>query len=477
MTDPIFSNQSRITWRDYQEQLRKEEQARKKIRSYASLITVLICIIMLAYYFGWETAGFIKATRFYKKLKETPVAKHGEPAESEEKPKGESVLYEVPEKYAFVKKDFHSFLKNKNFSSLQQKNLDIVSGANNFRAITTIDMSLQNYIQSILDTDNARHIGIVAMDPDSGRILSMVGYNREDPDLNSCTEVGFPAASIFKFITAAGAVEDLGLKAESAMRYNGRNHTLYKSQMKKTDNKYTKTLSLKASFGKSINPIFGKIGYYDLKKDGLYNHAMAFGFNSPINFEIPLSESKIVIDDSPFNWAEIASGFNRKTTITPVHGALLISTLFNEGELLEPTLIDSMFDGHGRVVYRAHKETIRKAMESDTVREMKKMMEATISAGTCKKSFRGYNKDRILSKLNIGGKTGSIDNNDHEERLDWFIGYGEEKNGGGKIVVSVVVGHVKFMGTRASQYGKKTMRYYFEHLFAERGNGKKESKG
>ncbi len=35
---------------------------------------------------------------------------------------------------------------------------------------------------------------------------------------------------------------------------------------------------------------------------------------------------------------------------------------------------------------------------------------ATVRSGTSRKSFKGYRNDRILSKLNMGGKTGSIFN-------------------------------------------------------------------
>ncbi|MCP4022266.1 MAG: PbpA, partial [Desulfobacteraceae bacterium] len=85
-----------------------------------------------------------------------------------------------------------------------------------------------------------------------------------------------------------------------------------------------------------------------------------------------------------------------------------------------------------------------------------------ISRGTAKKAFRGHSRDATLSKLVIGGKTGSLYNKEHTVKYDWFTGFGKEKKGNRKIVLSIVVGHRKYIGTRASQYGKKILKLYFK---------------
>jgi hypothetical protein len=64
--------------------------------------------------------------------------------------------------------------------------------------------------------------------------------------------------------------------------------------------------------------------------------------------------------------------------------------------------------------------------------------------------------------LSIGGKTGSIYNNSHDVKFDWFTGYAEEKKGDGKIAISVVVGHGKYIGKRASAYARLAIKEFFE---------------
>ncbi|MCP3901798.1 MAG: PbpA, partial [Desulfobacteraceae bacterium] len=84
-------------------------------------------------------------------------------------------------------------------------------------------------------------------------------------------------------------------------------------------------------------------------------------------------------------------------------------------------------------------------------------------------AFRGHNKDKVLSKLVIGGKTGSIYNKKHTIKYDWFTGFAKEKNKtideyNNKLAVSIVVGHGDYIGTRASNYGKMIIKEYYKNI-------------
>jgi cell division protein FtsI/penicillin-binding protein 2 len=305
------------------------------------------------------------------------------------------------------------------------------------------------------------------MDPATGRILSMVGYDKTDPSNNPCLD-NFPAASVFKIVTAAAAVEKCGFNSDSTLEFNGRKHTLYKSQLKNRTNKYTNHISFRKSFAQSVNPVFGKIGAHQLGKQELEKYARAFGFNRRIDFEIPVEPSFVSISAEPYRLAEIASGFNRETTLSPLHGALLASTILNHGRLIEPTIIDQIIDDRGEVMYRGRLAPIHQAISPEATEVMNTLMKATVKSGTAKKAFRGYRRDRILSRLNIGGKTGSIASRKIPHvRYDWFVGFAEEINGAAKIVISVVVAHEKFIGTRASRYARYAIKTYFRDYFAK----------
>jgi beta-lactamase class D len=104
-------------------------------------------------------------------------------------------------------------------------------------------------------------------------------------------------------------------------------------------------------------------------------------------------------------------------------------------------------------------------------------MRATVRSGTSRKAFKGYRRDRVLSKLIIGGKTGSINNKTQDARFDWFVGFAEEKDGPEKLVVAAVVAHEKYIGTRSSRYARMAIRRHFRDYFLKQAAvSKKASK-
>ena len=365
------------------------------------------------------------------------------------------------------KSDVQQMLNGERFVNLEKKSLDVYYLGKPYHIDTSLDIPLQQYLQGKLNRTTSRYIGIVVMDPADGRILSMIGYDKNNSQRNPCLNNEYPAASIFKIITAAAAIETNGLEADSPLFYNGRKHTLYRSQLKDRKNRWTRKISLQDSFAQSINPVFGKFGARDLGKSVLEKYAAAFGFNRKIDFELPMTPSVVTISDEPYRWAEIASGFNRMTTLSPLHGALIAATVLNEGKLIEPTIIEKVIDGDGRTIYRGHSETLSQAITPGASEIVHQLMRATVRSGTSRESFRGYRKDRVLSKLIIGGKTGSISNKTQDARFDWFVGFAEEKDGPKKLAVSVVVAHEKYIGIRAGRYARMAIRHHFRDYFSK----------
>ena len=372
--------------------------------------------------------------------------------------------------HSLDKKKVQTMLNGVSFVNLKDKSFDFVSNDHKYKVVTSLDIELQNYLLSKLNTSTARYIGIVAMDPVTGKILSMVSFNKKDPTDNPCLDNRFPAASIFKIVTASAAIEKYGFTSNHVFTYNGMKHTLYKSQLKERKTRYTNRVTFKDAFAQSVNPVFGKIGYLYLGKDTLEEYAKAFGFNQDINFEIIVDPSCVALTDKPYQWAEIASGFNNQTKMTPLHGAMMASAVINQGQLLEPTIVDQIVNENGRIIYQGKSTPMSQAIAPDASQTLNLLMENTIKSGTGRKAFRRYRRDKILSKLTIGGKTGSIDNKVHDARYDWFVGFAEEKKGEKKIAVSVIVAHEKYIGLRATYYARIAMKKYFKDVFSKNQN-------
>jgi cell division protein FtsI/penicillin-binding protein 2 len=456
----FLKSKSRITttavsgWRAYQDRLKRAQRnaaQKQRFRRYLKFILPVTAVSFLVYFsingsFGWFPYNPQNTPQFVDP--QTPSPK-------------------TAASVSFKKDDIHQFIDSRHITNSPDSSFEVEASGKRLMVQTSIDPSLQNYLVKKLDRKNSSQIAIVAMDPEDGRILTIVGYDKTDPLKNPCTESAFPAASIFKIITAAAAIEKCNLRLDSVLKFNGRKHTLYRSQLKDKTNKYTNKISLKNAFAKSVNPVFGKLGALYLGKEELESYARAFGFNLPINFEISLSPSETVITDEPYQWAEIASGFNRQTKMSPIHGALIAATIFNRGKLIEPTIVDRIVGESGVELYRSQPATINQAVEPDTSNALHELMTATTRSGTVRGAVRRYRRDKIISRLEIGGKTGTINNKTDDVKYDWFVGYAQDKAGDGKLILSVLVAHQKYIGIRATQYAIMAFKQYFKSHFAK----------
>jgi len=363
---------------------------------------------------------------------------------------------------AWAKEDLREILDPEVLCSSPGGKIDIHFSGRRYSVETTLDQGLQGYMLKQIKRSKSPLIGFVAIDPATGRILSMVDSNKANGAKSVCLSSQFPAASIFKIVSAAAAIDRCNISADTKLAYNGRANTLYKNQLTGRTNRYTNRVSLKNSFAKSVNPVFGKLGIFRLKKDLLEEYAIRFGFNQWIDFELPVELSRISVGDDPYNWAEVACGFNRETLISPLHAAMLAAVIVNDGKLMEPTIVASIADTDKNPVYIGCASIIRQVISAKASQEMKELMAATISYGTCSGTFMGYRRDPILSKLSMGGKSGYINNKSDELHYDWFVGFCAERAGTRKLALAVLVVHDKFLRERARKIARGAMRHYFK---------------
>lgn len=443
--------QNNSNWRSFQSGLGQQRSARRIGRRTGRRIGRKICILAMLTICG----VFGLHTLIWRSLETSPqnVAQASLPPRE---------LAEITSK-----QNIRELFDKRDFDNLTEKNLKVLVDQQTLQVETSLDEDLQNYLLSKLDRKNSRDIGIVVMDADTGRILAMAGFDKTGNAGNPCLRSNFPAASIFKIVTAASAVDHCNFTADSTMHFNGTKHTLYKRQLTDKVNKYTSTVSFRDAFAQSINPVFGKLGENRLGKSILEKYANTFKFNETLDFDLSLPPSHFQINDDPYDWAEMASGFNRDTTLSPLHGAVMASAILNDGRMISPSLVDRISNHQGKVLYHGQPAWEQQAMSAKASTVLDQMMQTTIKSGTARKSFQGYQKDKILSQLEIGGKTGSMDNNTHELRYDWFVGFASERHGPANVVVAVMVAHEKFIGIRAGEYARMAITHYFTKLLAK----------
>jgi membrane peptidoglycan carboxypeptidase len=328
---------------------------------------------------------------------------------------------------------------------------------------TFVDPELQGYIQRLLKRSRVYQAAVVALRPRSGEILALAQYSKEKakgPGM-LCLKAEFPAASLFKIVAAAAAIESRGFTSDTPLYFRGRKHTLYRSQLKDEKDRYVRKATLKQAFSGSINPVFGKIGIYDLGKEVMDQYAQKFLFNQVIPFELPLSRSRVTVPEDAFGLAEIASGFNKRTLVSPLHVALITAAVANKGTMMTPLLVKTIRDGTGVNLYRATPSPLAKPLLESTAEELKVLMADTTVAGTCRTAFRPLRRKKSFKDIALGAKTGTINDPLDQYKFDWLAAYALPRSGNNGVCLSVLAIHGKKLGIRANDLARYILNYHF----------------
>ncbi len=342
----------------------------------------------------------------------------------------------------------HTLVKRQTCCSIDRDNLRRITPRSIDRYKLTIDPGLQGYIRDMVKRYRVKFSAICVLDGITGDILALYGKREEREDCTLALDT-YLAASLFKIITSIAAIEYAHLSPQSVFTYNGKAHTLYKSQIDHHRNRWTRVTTLSRAFALSNNVVFAKIGLSRLGAGPLLLTAMKLGFwQSPL-IECRCEPSTILVPENNYNIAELASGFNRYTRISPVHAAQIVTGPLNHGFMVRP-----------RIVKGLPLESIQ-VMDSRTSRYILEMMRQTVTRGTVSSAFRRYRSDRVLRRLTIGAKSGTIDGKDPEGRRNWFVGYAKDRRTGREISIACLVIIDDYYWIEADDLARMIIRYYF----------------
>jgi cell division protein FtsI/penicillin-binding protein 2 len=326
---------------------------------------------------------------------------------------------------------------------------------------STLWPQLQSQAEDLLVKAKSLRASLVLLDAQSGQVLVMAGAKGKRPDARVALNADPPAASLFKIVTAAAAVEETSLTPNSSLTYVGRPHTLYASQIGPGRPAQGNKATLRQSFAASNNPVFANLGIHLLGRDLLLWYGRALGFESAIPFELPLAVSSLAPAPTPFALGELACGYNRDTTISPLHAALLGAVFINGGRLMEPYIVRQVSSAKGDILYQGGPRSLGRIVSPKTAAHMRGMFEATVKEGTARTQFRQASSDPVLRNLFIGGKTGTISRHQLNEHYEWFVGIAQDPKNGRSYAVACLVVHGKVRGQSAKELARMLLRNAF----------------
>lgn len=432
-------------WRDYQKRLRQAERKRYLLKRVPLLCVYsggsFLALILLFCLASWVSGRIFQ---------DGPVAS---PAKRET----------PPQRGKITRQGLPVLLKE---ARLQGAGLpdrfacDTAGGQ--LSVFTSIDTALQEYVSNLLERSKTIEAAVVVLNPYDGRILAMASYRAGESASreNLCLKASFPAASLFKIVSAAAALETAGFSPDHAVYFLGRRHTLYKSQLKETTGRYATETSFRKAFARSINSVFGKLGIYDLGRKVLTEYSDRFLFNQMIPFDLPVAMSTINVPDDNFGLAEVASGFNKKTLISPLHAALLASAVANDGTMMMPWAVAKITDPTGAVLYEGKPAQLTSPISPKTAKDLKLLMRDTVRYGTCRRAFGRLRRKRTFQQIELGAKTGTINDKMDQFKFDWLTAYALPlKNRKAAICIAVLAVHGEKLGIRANELARYIIDY------------------
>lgn len=342
---------------------------------------------------------------------------------------------------------------NNLFERIYQKAfLDQEQGNN---VILTIDIQLQKFIVEAMGKQKG---SVVLMRPQTGEILAMVSqpsFNlsstyeepAEESLLNKASHGQYSPGSIMKVVTAAAALESMDeiqeytVECRGVTEFDGVVITC-------SGGEAHGEVNLSRAMEVSCNAYFAKLsqemGWKELKRT-----AEAFGFNKDFVFsDIKTTKSRLPVsrqtDAEELAWSGVGQG---KILVSPLHMAMIASTIANGGIMTEPRLIYGIESRSGRIRLQNSNE-LASPISTETAQALTNMMIDVVENGTGKKA-------RITGLL-IAGKTGTAEVGPEDNPHAWFIGFAPAEEP--TLAIAVILENAGTGGNKAAPLAGKILR-------------------
>lgn len=333
--------------------------------------------------------------------------------------------------------------------------------------VTTLDVDLQ---KTAYDALGDRKGAVIAMEPDTGKVLAMVSKpdynpntlasdgdglvaedNEEGQLLNRAMQGLYPPGSTFKLVTA---LEYLRENPDTFREYqfdcSGYFH--YEDYTIKC---YHETAhghqDFTAAFANSCNGAFANLGL-QLDLGGLKNTATKLLFGQPLPLSLPYSRSSYAMEPGADAWQILQTSIGQGVTqITPMHNAMIAAAVANGGTLMKPYFIDHVENAGGDVIRKFMPESYGSLMTAEESAALSELMRAVVTEGT----GSAVRTDAYA----VAGKTGSAEFDREKETHAWFIGFAPAESP--RLVVSVIVEEGGSGGKAAAPIARSLFDTYF----------------
>lgn len=335
--------------------------------------------------------------------------------------------------------------------------------------VSTLNYELQKTAYDALGGANG---AVVVMEPDTGKILAMVSkpdFNPNDIDevwkeansenstssvlLNRASQGLYPPGSTFKVLTTLAYMRQ-NPNTYSDFTYDCVNEEAVFNSVSVHcfGRKVHGSEDLPAALANSCNQAYAYMGT-QLDVDEWKDMLETFLFNKDLPYTDASATSRFYLDGKSNTGYIPQTAFGQgDTLITPLHNAMIMSTIANGGLMMKPYMIDSIESYKGTKIKKFSPSAYDTLMTSDEVETLSSYLRGVVTSGTAASYFAG-------AAYEAAGKTGTAEYANGAHDFSWFIGYANVDNP--DVVVSIVVEESDVNGIKASAVARQIMDKYY----------------
>jgi peptidoglycan glycosyltransferase len=357
---------------------------------------------------------------------------------------------------AGLERAMNSVLAGTDDSLFYRRVVDLVTGTTPTGAALelTVDPQVQSAAEAALGD---RRGAVVALDPSTGAILAMVSHPAYDPNSLASHNLSavqdsweslnadegrplvnrtiggdlYPPGSTFKLVVAAAALESGDYTPESALE-GPLTYTLpgtttelpnFEGGRCGPTDEVTLAESIAVSCNTSMAWLAGELG-----AEALDDQAQAFGFEQDI--EVPMRVTPSVYPEDADDAQLALTGIGQHDVrVTPLQVAMISAAIANQGEVMQPYLVDTVRDGDLDVIDETNPSRLSRAVSETTAQELTDMMVDVVSNGS--------GTAAAIPGIAVAGKTGTAEFGTNGAAHAWFTGFAPADDP--QIAVAVII--------------------------------------
>ena len=359
---------------------------------------------------------------------------------------------EYPERGRFAHPIGYSFIQNGRRSLEQSRNGELAGQENEFESIFAglegRDQEGQDVVTNldVAGTEAAvaglagRKGGVVAIEPQTGKVRVMVSIPEYDPnlipsdfdsinddpdqpDLNRTTQELYPPGSTFKVVTATAAL-DTGKVTPDTVIDGSSPKEISGVPLSNSGGQSFGPIALTDALTNSVNTVFAQVGE-EVGRRTLVEYMRRYGFFEDPQLDYPdnqmiasgILNGKGNYVDEGFDAGRVAigqGGLEGEIRASPMQMAEVAAAIANKGRLMKPRLTDRIVRKDGRVKERIQPDLQSEVMKPETAAQLTEMMGRVVEEGT--------GTAAALAGVRVAGKTGTAEVGANREFTQpWFI--------------------------------------------------------